>query len=273
MGGVAGLEGSSANLIKSGGDAVKEADPTMKKTDSPEESFRDPEFLESLEGRTLRILSEYLGPMSRLDKAKINSTILFLGSAKADPTNADSDFHRYYWEAEELAFLLAEWAISLKKPKGKDFVVCTGAGPGIMEAANRGASRAGGKTVGMNISLPQPQNPNPYVTPELSFSFHYFFMRKFWLVYKAKAVIIFPGGFGTLDEFFEILTLLQTSKISKKELALVLYGEDYWRDLIKFDSMVEKGAICAADLKLFHIASTPRQAFSYLKKRLAGFLV
>ena len=251
---------------------MKEAETKMKKSDTHEESFRDPEFLESLEGRTLRILSEYLGPMARLDRAKINSTILFLGSAKADPTNADSDFYRYYWEAEELAFLLAKWAISLKKPKGKDCVVCTGAGPGIMEAANRGASRAGGKTIGMNISLPQAQNPNPYVTPELSFSFHYFFMRKFWLVYKAKAVIIFPGGFGTLDEFFEILTLLQTSKISKKELVLVLYGGDYWRDLIKFDSMVEKGAICADDLKLFRICSTPREAFAYLKKKLTVFL-
>lgn len=245
----------------------------MKKLEHHKESFRDPEFLESLEGRTLRILSEYLGPMTRLGKAKINSTVLFLGSAEADPTNADSAFHRYYWEAEELAYLLAKWALSLKKPKGKDFVVCTGAGPGIMEAANRGASRAGGKTIGMNISLPQPQNPNPYVTPELSFSFHYFFMRKFWLTYKAKAAIIFPGGFGTLDEFFEIATLLQTGKISKKKLALVLYGEDYWRDLIKFDSMVEKGAICADDLKLFHICSTPGQAFSYLKKRLTEALV
>ena len=240
----------------------------MKKTEQPEESFRDPEFLESLEGRTLRILSEYLGPMTRLDKAKINSTILFLGSAKADPTNADSAFNRYYWEAEELAYLLAKWAIGIKTPRGKDFVVCTGAGPGIMEAANRGAARAGGKTIGMNISLPQAQNANPYVTPELSFSFHYFFMRKFWLTYKAKAVIIFPGGFGTLDEFFEIATLLQTSKISKKELARVLYGEDYWSDLIKFDSMVKKGAICAADLKLFQILSTPKAAFAYLKKRL-----
>jgi len=240
----------------------------MKKTEQPEESFRDPEFLESLEGRTLRILSEYLGPMTRLDKAKINSTILFLGSAKADPTNADSAFNRYYWEAEELAYLLAKWAIGIKTPRGKDFVVCTGAGPGIMEAANRGAARAGGKTIGMNISLPQAQNANPYVTPELSFSFHYFFMRKFWLTYKAKAVIIFPGGFGTLDEFFEIATLLQTSKISKKELALVLYGEDYWSDLIKFDSMVKKGAICADDLKLFQILSTPKAAFAYLKKRL-----
>jgi hypothetical protein len=238
----------------------------------PEESFRDPEFLESLEGRTLRILSEYLSPMTRLDKAKINSTILFLGSSKADPANPDSAFHRYYWEAEELAYLLAKWAIPITRPKGKNFVVCTGAGPGIMEAANRGAARAGGKTIGMNISLPQPQPANPYVTPELAFSFHYFFMRKFWLTYKAKAVIAFPGGYGTLDEFFEIVTLLQTSKISKRELALVLYGGDYWRDLIKFDSMAAKGAICAGDLKLFRICSTPREAFSYLKKRLTGSL-
>ncbi|MGZ5515191.1 MAG: LOG family protein [Candidatus Aminicenantales bacterium] len=244
----------------------------MKKIERPEQSFRDPEFLESLEGRTLRILSEYLSPMTRLDKAKINSTILFLGSAKADPTNADSAFHRYYWEAEELAYRLAKWAIGIKTPKGKDFVVCTGAGPGIMEAANRGAMRAGGQTIGMNISLTRPQDSNSYITPELSFSFHYFFMRKFWLAYKAKAVIAFPGGYGTLDEFFEILTLLQTSKISKKELALVLYGGDYWRDLIKFDSMVKKGAICADDLSLFRIVSTPREAFTYLKKRLSESL-
>jgi uncharacterized protein (TIGR00730 family) len=124
----------------------------------------------------------------------------------------------------------------------------------------------------MNISLPQQQNPNPYITPDLSFSFHYFFMRKFWLTYKAKAVIAFPGGYGTLDEFFEIVTLLQTSKISKRELALVLYGGDYWRDLIKFDSMVKKGAICAEDLDLFKIVSTPREAVTYLKKRLAPFI-
>ncbi len=244
----------------------------MKKSEHREEPFRDPEFLESLEGRTLRILSEYLSPMTRLDKAKINSTILFLGSSKADPTDARSPFYRYYWEAEELSFLLASWAISLKKPKGKDFVICTGAGPGIMEAANRGAARAGGKTIGMNISLPQPQPANPYVSPDLNFSFHYFFMRKFWLAYKAKAVIIFPGGFGTLDEFFEIVTLLQVSKISKKELVLVLYGEDYWRDLIKFDSMVAKNAICAGDLELFKMLSTPRQAFAYLKRKLGALI-
>jgi uncharacterized protein (TIGR00730 family) len=244
----------------------------MPKIEHPEESYLDPEFLESLEGRTLRILSEYLSPMARLEKAKINSTILFLGSAKADPSDPRSAFYRYYWEAEELAFLLARWAIGIKKPAGKDFVVCTGAGPGIMEAANRGASRAGGKTIGMNILLPQPQRPNPYITPELSFSFHYFFMRKFWLTYKAKAVVAFPGGFGTLDEFFEIVTLLQTSKVSKRELVLVLYGADYWKDLIRFPSMVKKGAICAEDLDLFRIVSTPREAFMHLKKRLSKFL-
>jgi uncharacterized protein (TIGR00730 family) len=245
----------------------------MKRNEHPEISYRDPEFVESLEGRTLRILSEYLGPISRLDKAKINSTILFFGSAKADPSDADSPFHRYYWAAEELAYLLARWAVTIKKPKGKDFVVCTGAGPGIMEAANRGAARAGAKTIGMNISLPQPQPSNPYITPELSFVFHYFFMRKFCLAYKARAVIAFPGGFGTLDEFFEIITLLQTSKISKKELVLVLYGEDYWRKLIRFETFVDMKAISPEDLKLFKFCSTPREAFTYLKKRLGKFLV
>jgi len=244
----------------------------MAKLEHPEEYYRDPEFLESLEGRTLRILSEYLGPMSTLDKAKVNSTILFLGSAKADPADSDSPFYKYYWEAEELAYLLAKWAIGLKKPKGKDFVVCTGAGPGIMEAANRGAARAGGKTIGMNIALPQAQNPNPYITPDLSFTFHYFFMRKFWLAYKAKAVIIFPGGFGTLDEFFEIITLLQTSKISKKELVLILYGEAYWRKIVKFESLVRMGAIGAGDLQLFRVYSRPRDVLAYLKKSLPGFL-
>ncbi len=243
-----------------------------RRNEHPEIPYRDPEFLESLEGRTLRILSEYLGPMARLDKAKINSTILFFGSAKADPSDADSPFYRYYWEAEELAYLLAKWAITIKKPKGKDFVVTTGAGPGIMEAANRGAARAGGQTIGMNISLPQPQNSNPYVSPELSFVFHYFFMRKFCLAYKAKAVIAFPGGYGTLDEFFETITLLQTSKISQKELVLVLYGEEYWRQLIHFETFVKMKAISAADLNLFKFCSTPRQAFSYLKKRLSRFL-
>ena len=244
----------------------------MAKLDHPEEYYRDPDFLQSLEGRTLRILSEYLGPMTTLDKHKVNSTILFLGSSKADPTDPDSALYKYYWEVEELAYLLAKWAISLKKPKGKDFVVCTGGGPGMMEAANRGAARAGGKTIGMNIALPQVQEANPYITPELSFTFHYFFMRKFWLTYKARAVVICPGGYGTLDEFFEIITLIQTSKISKKEMTVVLYGEDYWRRIIKFDSLVRMRAISAEDLGLFKFCSSPREAFQYLKRRFAATL-
>jgi uncharacterized protein (TIGR00730 family) len=250
-----------------------EVEGVMSKLEHPEEYYRDPDFLESTEGRTLRILSEYLGPFTTLDKAKINSTILFLGSSKASPMDPDSVLYRYYWEAEELAYLLARWAVSLKKPKGKDFVVCTGAGPGIMEAANRGASRAGAKTIGMNISLPQAQETNPYVTPDLSFTFHYFFMRKFWLVYKARAVVVLPGGYGTLDEFFEILTLIQTSKISKREVFLVLYGGDYWGKVVDFERLVTMKAISPAELHLFKLCSTPREAFRYLKKKLAGSLV
>lgn len=246
----------------------------MNKTiEYPEIMYRDPEFLESLEGRTLRILSEYLGPMSKLERTKVNSTILFLGSAKADPSNSGSLLTRYYWEAEDLAFRLAKWAIGLKpKVRGKDFVICTGSGPGIMEAANRGAARAGAKTIGMNISLPQPQPPNPYITPDLSFTFHYFFMRKFWLAYKAKAVLAFPGGFGTLDEFFEILTLIQTSKISKRELILVLYGEDYWREVLKLDALVANKAVNAADLELFTYCNTPDEAYDLLTQRLEASL-
>ena len=243
----------------------------MTKLEHPGSPYKDIEFLDSLEGRTLRILSEYLGPMARLDKAKVNSTVLFLGSARANPSHADTIFTKYYWEAEELAYLLAKWAIPLK-PKGKNFVICTGGGPGIMEAANRGAQRAGGKSIGMNISLPQPQDPNPYITPELSFAFHYFFMRKFWLVYKAKAVVAFPGGFGTLDEFFEIVTLLQTSKISRKEMTLVLYGEDYWKKVVDFDALVKAGAITPEDRKVFLVCSDPKRTFAFLKKKLLACL-
>jgi uncharacterized protein (TIGR00730 family) len=241
------------------------------KLEYPESPYKDIEFLDSLEGRTLRILSEYLGPMSRFEKAKINSTVLFLGSARAEPGEAGSSFTKYYWEAEELAYLLTKWAIPLK-PKGKNFVVCTGGGPGIMEAANRGAGRAGGKSIGMNISLPQEQAPNRYIPPELLFGFHYFFMRKFWLVYKAKAVVAFPGGFGTLDEFFEILTLLQTSRVSKKELFLILYGQEYWDKVVHFDALVEAGAIATGDRRLFTVSSNPKQAFAQLKTRLSACL-
>ena len=260
------LEGRAGFLLES--DQNETEGDTLMPTNNkffPETAYKDWEFLDSVEGRTLRIIGEYLYPMTRLEKAKINSTILFLGSSKAGP--GGSEFNRYYWEAEELAYELANWAIPLKA-KGKNFVICTGAGPGIMEAANRGAARAGAKTIGMNISLPQPQNPNPYISPELSFTFHYFFMRKFWLTYKAKAVVAFPGGFGTLDEFFEIVTLLQTGKVSKKELLLVLYGEKYWRRIIDFEALVKSKAIEPEEAKIFAYCSTPRQALGMLKKRL-----
>jgi uncharacterized protein (TIGR00730 family) len=239
----------------------------MKKVYEPEKAYRNSEFLDSEEARTVRILSEILEPMHRLAKLKVHSTVLFLGSSRLDPCDRRSPLVKYYWDAEELAFRLASWAIKLK-PKGKNFVVCTGGGPGIMEAANRGAARAGGKSIGMNISLPEEQLPNPYISPELSFIFHYFFTRKFWLVNKAKAVVAFPGGFGTLDELFETLTLVQTGKISRKEMAIVLYGEEYWRRVLHFDALIESCAISPEDVKLFSFCSTPRKAFALLKTEL-----
>jgi len=237
----------------------------------PEKAYSNPEFLNSDEARTLRILSEYLEPLSRLDRLKVNNTVLFLGSARANPDDRASELARYFWEAEELAFRLAQWAIPLK-PKGKNFVICTGAGPGLMEAANRGAARAGAKTIGMNISLPQEQDPNPYISPELSFIFHYFFMRKFWLISRARAVIAFPGGYGTLDEFFETITLVQTGKIAREEVTVVLYGEDYWRNVLNFDAMVKSGTISEEEAKLFIFSSGPAKTFSLLKKKLTKYL-
>ncbi len=233
-------------------------------------AYDDRKFLMSPEARPIRILSEYIEPLSRLRAHKVNSTILFFGSSRATPGPKPGPLTRYYWEAEELSFLLARWAIKLKR--GKHFVVCTGAGPGIMEAANRGAARAGGKSVGMNISIPDGQRPNPYVSPELAFLFHYFFMRKFWLISPAKAIIIFPGGFGTFDELFEVLTLVQTGKMSRKRVTILLYGEEYWRSVVNFDALVEHNAISADDLKVFSFASSPRQAFSLLRERLLGTL-
>jgi uncharacterized protein (TIGR00730 family) len=239
----------------------------MSQPTPPIKAYQNQEFIVSPEARTLRILSEYIEPMTRLDRAKVNSTILFLGSARIDPGDARSPLRRYYQEAEELAFRLARWAIPLR-PKGKNFVICTGAGPGIMEAANRGAARAGGKTIGMNISLPHEQMPNAYVSPELAFCFHYFFMRKFFLVSRAKAVIAFPGGFGTLDEFFETMTLIQTGKIDRREVVVVLYGEEYWRQVLDFEALVRAGAIAPEDVKLFTILSDPGKVFTFLKRRL-----
>jgi uncharacterized protein (TIGR00730 family) len=235
--------------------------------DPPVKAYKNLPFLKSTDARTIRILSEYLEPMSRLRRHRVNSTVLFFGSARANPDDKKSPLYKYYWESEELAYLLASWAIPLR-PKGKNFVVCTGGGPGIMEAANRGASRAGAKSIGMNIAIPLEQKPNPYITPELAFMFHYFFMRKFWLVYKAKAIIALPGGFGTMDEVFEVLTLIQTKKMNDDKLSVVLYGESYWKKLVNFDFLVQSKTISEEDLKLFYFASSPEDAFSFLKKRL-----
>lgn len=244
----------------------------MKKENMPEEAYKDSVFLNSPEARSIRILSEYLEPLSRLNKLKIKSTILFLGSTRAKPYSKNSLTTKYYWEAEKLAYKLTKWAIKLKS-KGKNFVICTGGGPGIMEAANRGASRAGGKSIGMNISLSSQQDPNPYISPELSFIFHYFFMRKFWLISKAKAIVAFPGGFGTLDEVVETLTLIQTKKIQKEDMTpLLLYGKEYWQEVINFDAFLKYDTIAPEDMNLFSYCSTPTKAFSFLKERLEKFL-
>ena len=243
----------------------------MKTDHFPEKAYKNLDFLNSEKARTVRILSEYLEPTFRLDENKINNTVLFLGSARADADDKNSPLHRYYWEAEELAFLLAQWAIPLKA-KGKNFVICTGGGPGIMEAANRGAHRAGGMTIGMNISLPFEQAPNPFISNELNFIFHYFFMRKFFLINRARAALAFPGGFGTLDELFEILTLVQTNKIKKERLIILLYGREYWDRIVNFDVLNEYATIDPEDLDLFKVVDTPTEAFEYLQSNLIGFL-
>jgi uncharacterized protein (TIGR00730 family) len=239
----------------------------MNKPHLLEKAYKNLEFLNSRGARTIRILSEYLEPLQRMTALKVNSTVLFLGSSRAEPEDNNSLLYKYYWEAEELAFKLAQWAIKLK-PKGKNFVICTGGGPGIMEAANRGAARAGGKSIGMNISLPHEQNPNAYISEELSFLFHYFFMRKFWLVYPAKAVIAFPGGYGTMDELFETLTLIQTKKMTKKNLRICLYGEEYWREIINFEALIKYKTIDPEDIDIFTYCSDPEEAFLTLKENL-----
>lgn len=236
----------------------------------PPKAYDNPEFLASPEARTVRVLSEYLEPLSRFERLKVNSTVLFLGSSRADGRDKRSLLNKYYREAEELAYRITRWAIPLK-PKGKNFVVCTGAGPGMMEAANRGAARAGGKTIGMNISLPQEQRPNAYISPELAFVFHYFFMRKFWLISRAKAVIAFPGGYGTLDELFEMLTLVQTGKIDREDVVIILYGAAYWRKVLNFKALIKAGTITPDDAALFTVFSDPGRAFTFLKKKLMKF--
>ena len=257
-------------------------------------AYENESFLNSPDGRVLRILSEYMEPLSRFRREQIQDTVVFFGSARFHSRSdadrnltelekgpggqqpaerkkalASVDMARYYEDARRLAFLLTQWSAQIPARRRR-FVVTTGGGPGIMEAANLGAQEAGGKTIGLNINLPFEQNPNPYITPSLNFEFHYFFMRKFWFAYLAKALVIFPGGFGTLDELFEILTLAQTQKLAKKIL-VVIYGSAYWKSLINFDAMIDAGTISAADLDLFRMVDSPEEGFEFLRDGLVKY--
>ncbi len=259
-------------------------------------AYENIDFLKGSYGREIRILSEFAEPRSRFIKEKIKDTIVFFGSARIkSPEDAKQNFEdlkkklakqknknatllkefenakvilemsKYYEESTKLAKLLTKWSNTLDH--GRRFVICSGGGPGVMEAANKGAILNGGKSIGLNISLPHEQFPNPYISEELNFEFHYFFMRKFWFVYLAKAMVIFPGGFGTMDELFEVLTLLQSSKI-QKDLTVVLYSEDFWKKIVNFPELIRLGVISADDMKLFKFCNTPEETFEYLKESL-----
>jgi uncharacterized protein (TIGR00730 family) len=261
----------------------------------PPVAYLNPDFLESAEARPVRILAEYLEPLRRFKHEKIQDTVVFFGSARIDSREraeralatlrargirgADEAYHaelrktrkavewaRYYEEARELARMLTSWSLTLQSEHHR-FVVTSGGGPGIMEAANRGAREAGGKTIGLNIRLPFEQGANPYITEGLHFEFHYFFMRKFWFAYLAKALVIFPGGFGTCDELFEILTLVQTDKLSK-HIQVILYGSEYWDQVLNLSPMAEWGAIADEDIELLQRANTPQEAFEKLRAHL-----
>jgi uncharacterized protein (TIGR00730 family) len=263
---------------------------TIKPPEIAPLAYENPEFLNSPDGRILRILSEYMEPLARFRREQIQDTVVFFGSARfhsleeaqkamqsSSPSDdgkrklaqAGVDMARYYEDSRRMAFLLSQWASQIPARRRR-FVVTTGGGPGIMEAANRGAREAGSKTIGLNIRLPFEQYPNPYITPSLNFEFHYFFMRKFWFAYLAKALVIFPGGFGTMDELFEILTLAQTQKLAKKIL-VVIYGREYWDRLINFQTMVDAAAISEKDLELFKMVDTPEEGFEFLREGLTKY--
>jgi uncharacterized protein (TIGR00730 family) len=273
-------------------------------------AYENTEFLNSADGRMLRIMGEYQEPMARFRRERIQDTVVFFGSARfraldvarhelelldntgsatpappdEQPASADEiesgevsgqklllagaaiEMSAYYEDARKLAGLVSKWAMGLPGRRHR-YVVTSGGGPGIMEAANRGAYEVGAKTIGLNIKLPFEQMPNPYITPALNFEFHYFFMRKYWFAYLAKALVVFPGGFGTLDEMFELLTLAQTRKLAKK-ITVIIYGSSYWNSVINLDVLAEKGAIAMKDRELFQFADTPEQAFALLKAGL-----
>jgi len=238
----------------------------MQSNGTPKSSqlaYEDETFLASDDGRPVRILAEYLGPLHRFRRADIHDTIVFFGSARL---TSDGPLGRYYVEARELSRLLTQWSKNLPSHAHR-YVVCTGGGGGIMEAANRGAADAGGRTIGLNISLPHEQRPNAYVTRELSFEFHYFFMRKLWFAHLARALVVFPGGFGTLDELTEILTLAQTRKL-QSPIPVILYGASYWNEIINFEALVRHGMIERKDLELFQYADDPATALALLQGTL-----
>src|SRR5271168_1325985 len=261
-------------------------------------AYENEPFLTSPDGRILRMLAEYQEPLARFRREQIQDTVVFFGSARfhgreqaaanlatlkqnhagtpaeqlekdLKHAQAGLDMARYYEDARKLAGMLTKWSIQIPARRRR-FVVTTGGGPGIMEAANLGAREAGGKTIGLNIQLPFEQAPNQYITPSLNFQFHYFFMRKFWFAYLAKGLVIFPGGFGTMDELFEILTLAQTDKLAKKIL-VVIYGSEYWNRILNFQAFVDAGTISPEDLDQFKIVDTPEAAFEFLRDGLSKY--
>ncbi len=275
-------------------------------------AYENDEFLNSPDGRMMRIMAEYSEPMARFRRERIQDTVVFFGSArfraldvtskelellentgsaqaappdeqparaseiesgeatelKRSRAEAAVEMAGYYEDARTLAHMVTDWSTRLPGRRHR-FVITSGGGPGIMEAANRGAWEAGGKSIGLNIKLPFEQMPNPYITPALNFNFHYFFMRKYWFAYLAKALVVFPGGFGTLDEMFELLTLAQTRKLAKK-ITVVVYGSSYWKKVINLEMLAEKGAIAVKDLDLFEFADTPEEAFRILREGLTA---
>jgi hypothetical protein len=255
-----------------------------QKRSGPTLAYRDEDFLGDPDARPIRILAEYLEPQARFQDFQVADTVVFFGSSRVVARDVaekrlkeaksrdkevairDLAMSRYYEDARELARRLTEWSKKLKAG-GRRFIVCTGGGPGIMEAANRGASEAKGINAGLNVQLPHEQADNPYITRELNFEFHYFFMRKFWFVYLAKAIVIFPGGFGTLDELFELLTLMQTRKLTKS-IPIVLYGTEFWRETMNLEAMVAHGVIDAEDLRLLFETDSVDEAFAYLTREL-----
>jgi len=261
-------------------------------------AYQNEPFLNSPDGRILRMLAEYQEPLARFRREQIQDTVVFFGSARFQGTKvatenlvavgqnhaassgaqleqdlkraqAGVDMARYYEDARKLAHLLTKWSITIPARRHR-FVVTTGGGPGIMEAANLGAHEAGGKSIGLNIQLPFEQHPNQFITPSLNFQFHYFFMRKFWFAYLAKGLVIFPGGFGTMDELFEILTLAQTEKLAKKIL-VIIYGSEYWNKIINFQAFVDAGTVSSQDLDLFKIVDNPDEAFEFLRDGLTKY--